>query len=98
MASSHRSVRRDANLEKLYGRYRAPAAAPAGSKAPRTESAPVASVPVLEAGEARFVRRDLARVGLSACLTLLLIVGVWATSGQSYWGSFVRWLANQTHF
>jgi hypothetical protein len=98
MPASHKTVkRRDTNLEKLYAQYSA-VTEPAKGAAEKSTSPAVVGVPVLSPAEAKFVRRDLARVAISALLTLLIILAVYATSGSAYWTNFITWLAELTHF
>lgn len=96
--ATHRTVkRRDANLEKLYAQYSV-AAVSEQPKGQPTATPRVEAVPVLTPAEAKFVRRDLARVAVSAFITLLAIVAVYLTSGAPYWTNFVNWLTQLTHF
>lgn len=98
MAAPHRTAKRlDANLKRLYSQYK-----PVEIKKPSGETQavaqPIDAPAVLSPAEAAFVRRDLARVGLAALVTLAVILIVKFTSTAPYWSHFVTWFGTKTNF
>lgn len=94
---THRRAKKHTQIEKLYANYQVAGPVPAAQTAVATPKGPQV-IPILSPEEARFVRRDLARVGISALIALLIILAVYLWRFSPGWEHLVTWVGHLTNF